>query len=792
MIGAGRRPAAAHAAAPGHVAQTVRVLLAALALGAPVVALSARGVPRGAVSATPRGVPRGAVPETSTTVSAPATGIAVAVSPSGAYTITSRAPAWTFGGNIGHALTRIALTSGRDGIGAYKDVAFQYRVGAARRGAIRVYAARPVVLFRVTYLERSANTEPFPTLTTYPRGLSYLSYSGNFGHYRFDPGGLGGASDSPRLLFDKRADAFMFSPASNAMVAATTVAGTPRTGGVALSSGITTTIRMLPAGLTQTTMLAVGRGINATFDTWGRAMTGLQGKARPSNDADVGLTYVGYWTDNAAAYYYTWEDSHRYRVRDPRDYTDTLLAVRDAFKRLGLPLGYMQLDSWWYPKGPTADWGISGVIDHRGAYLYRAAPAVFPQGLRAFQRRLGLPLVTHARWIDPSSPYRREFKMSNTVSVDPRFWNDTIGYLRAAGVSTYEQDWLGDPTGAVAANTIRDQNAFMDGMAAAMLKAGLSMQYCMPSARHYLQSARYGNVYTMRVSEDGFKDGLAPNGAVDDKWTPFLYDARLAGTLGVWPFTDAVRSDSRPNLLLATLSGGMVGLADRLGDLEKNRARDRANLSRVARMDGVIVKPDTPIAPIDQTYLADAAGARRPMVAAAYSDHGGGMRAAYVFAYSRPRPDVPSTASFTPASLGFYARGRVYVYDYAAHRGAVQDARQQVVMRTQPYQGAYDIVAPVGQSGIALLGDIGKFASLGTQRVRLLRDDGRAVHTTIAFARGEGPVTLSGYAATAPSVAATYGAARIRYDARTRLFAAIVAPGPNGTSATLSITRRPV
>ncbi len=112
-------------------------------------------------------------------------------------------------------------------------------------------------------------------------------------------------------------------------------------------------------------------------------------------------------------------------------------------------------------------------------------------------------------------------------------------------------------------------------------------------------------------------------------------------------------------------------------------------------------------------------------------------------------------------------------------------------MRTQPYQGAYDIVAPVGRSGIALLGDTGKFASLGTQRVRLLRDDGHAVHATIAFARGESPVTLSGYAATAPSVAATYGTARIRYDARTRVFTALVAPGPDGTSAALSIMRRP-
>ena len=47
----------------------------------------------------------------------------------------------------------------------------------------------------------------------------------------------------------------------------------------------------------------------------------------------------------------------------------------------------------------------------------RVAPALFPRGLRAFQRRLGLPLITHARWIDAHSPYRRRYAMSRNVSM---------------------------------------------------------------------------------------------------------------------------------------------------------------------------------------------------------------------------------------------------------------------------------------------------------------------------------------------------------------------------------------
>jgi hypothetical protein len=524
------------------------------------------------------------------------------------------------------------------------------------------------------------------------------------------------------------------------------VAATTRSRAGAIASGINRGIARLPMGLTHRTMLVVGRGINPTFDAWGHAMTDLQGKTRPANNADVGLRELGYWTDHGAAYYYHYDAS--------RGYAGTLLAVRDEFRNKGLPLGYMQLDSWWYPKGPSADWRAGG----GGEYTYTAAPALFPQGLGAFQRRLGLPLITHARWIDAHSPYRRRYAMSNNVSIDPRFWDSIARYLKNGGVRTYEQDWLSRP--ATAANTIAAQDAFMDGMARATSRNGLSMQYCLPQPRHYLQSTRYDNLYTMRVSNDRF----GPS-----RWTQFLYGARLAGALGVWPWADVFMSAERDNLLLATLSGGMVGVGDPLG------AVDRADLVQAVRTDGVIVKPDAPIVPIDAVYLDDARGMARPMVAWTYSDHGG-MRAAYVFAYSR---GTATAATFVPASLGL--SGRVYVYNYFTGRGALLTAGQTFYETV--HDGSYDVVVPVGRSGIAFLGDAGKFVSLGKQRIPRLRDDG-AVHATVAFAAGERAVTLHGYAPARPRVTATKGAAGpVTYDAASGQFNVTVSPAPDRTAA---------
>lgn len=45
-------------------------------------------------------------------------------------------------------------------------------------------------------------------------------------------------------------------------------------------------------------------GVNRAFGTWGQSLTGIQGKARPPNDADVSPNKLSYWTDNGATYYH--------------------------------------------------------------------------------------------------------------------------------------------------------------------------------------------------------------------------------------------------------------------------------------------------------------------------------------------------------------------------------------------------------------------------------------------------------------------------------------------------------
>ena len=105
-----------------------------------------------------------------------------------------------------------------------------------------------------------------------------------------------------------------------------------------------------------------------------------------------------------------------------------------------------------------------------------------------------------------------------------------------------------------------------------------------------------------------------------------------------------------------------VGVGDPIG------AESPPNLLQTIRADGVIVKPDEPIVPVDAMYIQDAQATNQPMVASTYTDFGSGMKALYVFAYARAT-NTPATASFTPASLGL--TGSVYVYNYFTGTGTI-------------------------------------------------------------------------------------------------------------------------
>jgi hypothetical protein len=685
--------------------------------------------------------------------------LSIRVGDNGAYQVTAKIPGWTLAGKLPGSIEELTTDHGADAIGSYQEIVFSWQdSGSPLSGTIHLYDHKDIILFSDTLANAAPNPpSPFPNFTKVPAGLFSLSYRDvNFAGPQFN--NLRTLS-SPWLFFDQNNHALLISAASHFLIGSLIGDGQRQ-----IASGFNPALANLPAGFTQQTLLAISEGINHTYDIWGHALTDLQGKKRPAYDADTVLKYYGYWTDNGADYYYQY---------NPKlGYADTLKALVEAYRQEQIPLHYLQLDSWWYhktrtgpdgnegspknPNLPEGDWNCYG-----GLIEYTAHPFLFPHGLSAFQQEIDLPLVTHNRWIDPASPYHQRFKISGIAAVDPKFWDEIASYMKTNGIVTYEQDWQNEifHRSPELNSTVDEGDAFLDNMARATKEQGQTVQYCMALPRCFLQGSKYDNLTTIRTSDDRFDPR---------KYRDFFFTSRLASALGIWPWSDVFKSRETNNMLLSNLSAGPVGTGDALGKENKE------NIFKTIRADGVIIKPDAPIVATDGAYLAEAQKEEIPLVATTYTDHEG-LKTIYAIAFSRsPRADF----SIEPGDLGL--SGPAYAYDYFAGTGKEQKETDPLTGPVNPSGISFYIIAPVGKSGIAFLGDKDKFVSTGKQRIASLKDEPGSLSVEVLLAPSEEEVTLHGYANAPPVVDVASGqAGPVQYDPATKHFTVTVKPDPN-------------
>ena len=182
-------------------------------------------------------------------------------------------------------------------------------------------------------------------------------------------------SAGPLLLYNDKFETMMVSPADHFLISMIN----PR--GNRLQIGLEGNLKSVPSGFEHPVVFYFGKGIRNSFDGWGSLLRKWHKKERPGLYADVGLSYLGYWTDNGAYYYY--------KTIKGLNYEQTLLKIKDEADRIGVPFRYFQLDSWWYPKvtDKKSGIGVFDVVKHfisGGAIKWEARPELFPDGLEAF------------------------------------------------------------------------------------------------------------------------------------------------------------------------------------------------------------------------------------------------------------------------------------------------------------------------------------------------------------------------------------------------------------------------
>ncbi len=362
----------------------------------------------------------------------------------------------------------------------------------------------------------------------------------------------------------------------------------------------------IPTGTTSTLGVYEGSTPTDVLAQWRRELAPTTNRA---GSDDPLLTHLSYWTDNGAAYWYR---------REPNlDLASTLEAKLRELDDLGVGIGSVELDSWFYSheiSRPVTEVGYLSEVPPTGMLEWTPRPDVLPDGINPLRSRLGdRPLVLHSRHISTRSPYvdEGEWWIDHAAHpVDQEFFYRWFADAKSWGATCIEQDWmlmtwLG--VGQLRSHPGRGET-WLRGLDTAAAAHDMTVLYCMATPADLCQAASLDRVIAARTSDDyRYADDPA------FLWRWYLGVNRLANIIGVPVFKDCFFSDSDPGddkidgdphaeveSLLAVLGGGVVGIGDRLGRTNVDIVR------RIAHPDGRLITPERGLALHDRSLFDDA------------------------------------------------------------------------------------------------------------------------------------------------------------------------------------------
>lgn len=474
----------------------------------------------------------------------------------------------------------------------------------------------------------------------------------------------------------------------------------------------------VPAGFSTDLAFIKAPTARDALDRWGRILLGRAGTVRPDPWSDALGATPSYWTDNGAAYWYKTEPG--------LDVAGSIVAAVEELRADDVPIGAVQLDSWFYPHVDlrpfdTDEW----VVPPSAMVAWEPRGDVLPEGIPALRERLGNPpLVAHIRHLSSEAPIAAEvpvhvdgpYAVPATSEGYERWLDSCVEW----GVATFEHDWLVEVFFGV--RGLREEpgraRAWQEGIDRAAGERGVTLQWCMATPADFAQTTTLRNVTSIRTCGDhGY---IASAGQL---WAWFCTTNALARSLGLAPFKDVFRADpevagdnGEPEALLSALSTGPVGLGDRVGRFDPSLAM------RTCRADGTLIKPDVPIAATSATLLASPAFAPVPMVAEARTVHvdAGGAHTTYLFIAHCATSDDRITGSVSLASLDESApTGDVIAWDWRAGTAERRSADASLDVDLAREDWTYHVLAPVLPGGIAVIGDASRFVPAGRPRLTI-------------------------------------------------------------------------
>jgi hypothetical protein len=654
--------------------------------------------------------------------------------------------------------------SDSDRLGSFDYVNLTWKIpdiGTRLITGFRLYRDKPYLVFTQEFpdgfknyssgdwtLPSVAFPEFMPSMDS-ARDDLYSWISGGMFSHRFAYGSassLGGTVDI-MLLTDKDLDTLILSPLTNYLVAtqqSEPVAPKDETepAKAAIACGIEGLIQNLPVGFKHEHIMVVGDGVTKTINQWGQALLDKSGKKVPSKYDGDNLKYPTYWDDYGSYY-----REHGFKEDGYKTYEDIILGVAADAKKNDLKIGAYEItdsDQIRFAEG-----------------LFEPRADLFPHGLKWLHEQLGAPLIAYIPWLAPGGPYRSKYPYfetpkGNTIGAFPgsmgdvfyseSFWKDTANKLVDWGVIELQQDFLstysGDP---VMMADLNRMNVYLKNQAKALQDKGLTMQYCMGQPRNIMESTENPIVTGLQATHDHHAPMAEPKPQHVDEdpysWKHVIFTSAIYGAVGLWPSRDNIQTMADANawedILLANLMGGEIQLGHRIGeanvDLIRKTYRDG---------DGLVLKPDHPMAPLDRCYIEQCA------VAWTSSEIDSKK---WIYLLSLPYSGHLDNLSMDDLHLG----GHWAVYDYDKRSLSLVDNHTSIPLR-QDVKHEYLVAAPILPNGMAVLGDVSKFVTMADERIASVKTSENGVDIGIIANNARSPV-IAGYSENRPGNVASGG-----------------------------------
>ncbi|MHA1784505.1 MAG: hypothetical protein ACTSVE_04865 [Candidatus Helarchaeota archaeon] len=538
----------------------------------------------------------------------------------------------------------------------------------------------------ITYFPCFENKSPNKRILTYKNAIF------------FPPSRKIDSNMAPVAFFDDECNTFLLCSMNNFLVSYIHQNKKTRE----ISGSLNGELKEIPANYSQRFILYFNKGINESFEKMGNLLLKFHDSKRKSPYDCPTLKYLGYWTDNGAYYYY--------RTEKGLNYEETILKLNEYFDQEQIPIKYIQLDSWWYKKAAGVIFRALFFLPVNGCYLWEPREKIFSKGMKALQERVKKPFCCHARWFASTSPYVKQYDFEINDNLikwglpdSQEFWNDLMTEAKSWNLQTYEQDWMNNQYKAfkTCRNNVSRARRWLYHMASAAQKQGITIQYCMANPGMILHSIEFPSVTHARTSNDY-------NSRLPKKfYYPCFTQANIfIKMVGIWPSKDNFFSTTGPSLfyrekypvletLLSCLSGGVVGPADKIGFLNKEL------LMKTCRSDGVLLKPDRPLTPIDLMFVPN-----RKYYLNSTESVKNSLKWEYILVMNI-WPRRVKDKSFTLRDFGIENERVLYDFHNKILRKINID--EPIVQYLKKNQHAYYIAAPIFENKISFIGNPEKF-----------------------------------------------------------------------------------